>query len=281
MTKCARIHEAVMHIHQKAAALVSGQWHVPVSTNGNVSRMIHIANLAGGGAALLDIFGLEDCTPTGSCSSLTRCVQFHYLTCARPYHSGGKFDPGPPDVQCRICTPLSAVPLVTPLSPYKDISMTMSDHGKEGLLRRTKQFNYNSAASSKALMNISEQYHLFSGTETFFLSLLAPVVQAATTAEWLQVSWYEHLLFVNLSTSAFSAIKKELWTLSLITLQKRYILDLLTAMEGAVCQKIGSKCCMFVPPNDSVNGSLTQTVAALHKLRVLMENEAGIPNEPW
>ncbi|XP_069507386.1 uncharacterized protein [Ambystoma mexicanum] len=103
-------------------------------------------------------------------------------------------------------------------------------------LSRSKRSNYISSKSSELLAEIPQQYKLFSSAERFFASFLAPGVQASTNAKWLQITHWELIQMANDTEEGFNIIKIELRALRLMTMQNRYVLDLITAMDGSVCK---------------------------------------------
>ena len=52
---------------------------------------------------------------------------------------------------------------------------------------------------------------------------------------------------MNTTEDRLNAIKEEMRAMRLMVMQHRYVLDLMTAMEGGVCTKIGTACCTFIP----------------------------------
>ena len=98
--------------------------------------------------------------------------------------------------------------------------------------------------------DVPQEHKLFNDAQLFFGSIL-PFLQAKATACWLQVTRWELMKAINATEDGFNAIKEELRALRLMVMQHRYVLDLMTAMEGGVCRKIGSACCTYVPANDA------------------------------
>ncbi|KAJ1178289.1 hypothetical protein NDU88_003536 [Pleurodeles waltl] len=69
--------------------------------------------------------------------------------------------------------------------------------------------------------------------------------------------------------------KEKLRTLRLMVLQHRYVWDILTAMEGGVCRKIGSLCYTFVSANDAEKGSITNAIEDFNNIGNKMFDEGG------
>lgn len=53
--------------------------------------------------------------------------------------------------------------------------------------------------------------------------------------------------FSDIAELGQNAIREELRAICLMVMQHRYVLDLMTAMDGGVCAKIGASCCTFIP----------------------------------
>ncbi|XP_069093476.1 syncytin-2-like [Pleurodeles waltl] len=122
--------------------------------------------------------------------------------------------------------------------------------------------------------DVPQEHRLFNDAQIFFGSIL-PFIQVKATARWLQITRFELMKTINATEDGFNAIKEELRALRLMIIQHRYVLDLVTAMEGGVCKKIGLACCTYVPANDADNGTLTQAIQTLHDLQKKMIDEGG------
>ncbi|XP_069489924.1 uncharacterized protein [Ambystoma mexicanum] len=146
--------------------------------------------------------------------------------------------------------------------------------------RKRRSSNYISKASSEFLAQIPDRYRLFSSAESFFTSLI-PSIHARANAKWLQITWWELIQLANDTEEGFNMIKVELRALGLMTMQNRYVLDLLTAMDGGVCRKFGSACCTFVPSEDADNETLSHVIAAVHNLGERMKTEGGTNLSTW
>lgn len=59
-------------------------------------------------------------------------------------------------------------------------------------------------------------------------------------------------------------------------MQHRYMLDLMTTMEGGVCAKIETTCYTYISANDADNGTLTEAIQTLHTLQKKIVDE-GCP----
>ncbi|XP_069471427.1 uncharacterized protein [Ambystoma mexicanum] len=152
---------------------------------------------------------------------------------------------------------------------------------KKRLTQSKRSSNYISSESSKLLAEIPQKYKLFSSAETFFASLLGPDLQARANAKWLQIVRWELIQLANDTEEGLNVIKIELRALCLMTMQNRYVLDLLTAMDGGVCRKIGGACCTFVPTEDADNGTLSHVISAVHNLGERMRVEGGAEESTW
>ncbi|XP_069506859.1 uncharacterized protein [Ambystoma mexicanum] len=148
----------------------------------------------------------------------------------------------------------------------------------ENMQRRSS--NYISKASTEHLVQIPVRFRLFNSAETFFASL-SPSIQARANAKWLQITRWELIQLANDTEEGFNVIKVELRALRLMTMQNRYVLDLLTAMDGGVCRKIGSAFCTFVPSADVDNGTLSHFITAMHNLGERMKKEGGVEPSSW
>ena len=70
-------------------------------------------------------------------------------------------------------------------------------------------------------------------------------------------------LFVNASITILQGLNKEVAAAQLMTLQYRYVLDLLTAAKGGVCAMVGTACCIFIPDKSNNNTDAFHVVARL------------------
>ncbi|XP_069470568.1 uncharacterized protein [Ambystoma mexicanum] len=168
----------------------------------------------------------------------TTVIMDHYWACGSkayirlPKHWGG------------ICTLVNGlVPaLVIPKNDLKLDSFPKADahlrrRSSVELVSRMKRENYFSPKSEEAFHAIPYEHRLFSLTSTVFTTLLLPHIQVGVNAKWLQITRWELLQTINTTIKGFNAIKEELRAIRLMTLQNRYVLDMITAMDGGVCAK--------------------------------------------
>ncbi|XP_069469152.1 uncharacterized protein [Ambystoma mexicanum] len=139
--------------------------------------------------------------------------------------------------------------------------------------------NYLWGRSETELTSIPPEHRLFSRAAMFFSSIIHPGLQAYANAKWLQITRWELMMTINSTVNGFNAIKEELRAVRMVALQNRYVLDLLTAMEGGVCAKIGQSCCTFIPANDADNGTLTEAVSQLAQMHSKMMDESNGVNK--
>ncbi|XP_069480946.1 syncytin-B-like [Ambystoma mexicanum] len=150
------------------------------------------------------------------------------------------------------------------------------------LVSRMKRENYFSPKSEESFYAIPYEHRLFSLTSTVFTTLLLPHIQVRVNAKRLQITRWELLQTINTTIKGFNAIKEELRAIRLMTLPNRYVLDIITVMDGGVCAKIGESCCTFVPSHDEENGTLTETIGMLTTLKNQMTNETDeVDNDSW
>ncbi|XP_078509180.1 uncharacterized protein LOC144769059 [Lissotriton helveticus] len=121
-----------------------------------------------------------------------------------------------------------------------------------------------------------EEYRLFNDVQLFFGSIMLSI---QVKARWLQITRWELMKAIIATEDGFNAIKEELHALMYVCMYHRYSLDLMTAMEGGVCKKIGTTCCTYVPSNDTDNGTVTEAFWTLHDLHKKMVDEGGAPDE--
>ncbi|XP_069100237.1 uncharacterized protein [Pleurodeles waltl] len=143
------------------------------------------------------------------------------------------------------------------------------------LLRHRKK-RYAEYMGTTTWEDVPQEHRLFNDAQLFFGSIF-PFVQTKATARWLQITLWELMKTINATEDGFNAVKEEMRAVMLM--QHRYVLDLMTAMEGGVCAKIGTACCTYVPANDADNGTIMEAIQTLHNLRKKMANEGGAPNE--
>ncbi|XP_069507163.1 syncytin-A-like isoform X1 [Ambystoma mexicanum] len=153
---------------------------------------------------------------------------------------------------------------------------TITKEDAQNPLKRNKQSsNYIYTKSSELLAQIPDRYRLFSTAETCFASLV-PSVQTRANAKWLQITRWDLIQLANDTEEGFNVITVELRALRLMMMQ-----NLLMAIDGGVCRKIGSACCTFIPSVDAENGSLSHVIAAVHNLGERMKDEGGAQPSTW
>ncbi|XP_069473824.1 uncharacterized protein [Ambystoma mexicanum] len=251
-----------------------GEGKTAMGTNKNCNKTLTIPDLRKGTAALMDMYWVcgnqayLHLPPSwsGSCSMAT--LHSVLMVIPESHLDGSK------RAQERM-QPSAAQPTT------EEHMYVLSSGNQEGVLTRNKRAsNYISKASSELLAQIPDRYRLFSSAETFFASLVSSV-QARANAKWLQITRWELIQLANDTEEGFNVIKVELRALRLMTMQNRYVLDLLTAMDGGVCRKIGSACCTFVPSENAENGSLSHVIEAVHNLGEKMKMEGGAEDSKW
>ncbi|XP_069058670.1 uncharacterized protein [Pleurodeles waltl] len=89
--------------------------------------------------------------------------------------------------------------------------------------------------------DVPQEHRLFNDAQLFFGSIF-PFVQTKATARWLQITRWELMKTINATEDGFNAVKEEMQAVRVMLMQHRYVLDLMTAMEGGVCAKIGTAC---------------------------------------
>ncbi|KAJ1088283.1 hypothetical protein NDU88_001441, partial [Pleurodeles waltl] len=87
--------------------------------------------------------------------------------------------------------------------------------------------------------DVPQEYQLFNDAQLFFGSILQ-FIQAKATARWLHKTRWELMKAFNTTEDGFNAIKEELRAVRVMLMQHSFVLDLMTAMEGGVCAKIGT-----------------------------------------
>ncbi|XP_069460424.1 uncharacterized protein [Ambystoma mexicanum] len=250
-----------------------GEGRTPMGTNSNCNKTLTIPDLKKGTAALMDTYWVCGKQAylhlpqswSGSCSMAT--LHSALMVIPESHIDGSK----------RTQERMQSVAQPTAES---QIYVLSSGSKEEVLTRNRRASNYISKASSELLAQIPDKYRLFSSAETFFASLVSSV-QARANAKWLQITRWELIQLANDTEEGFNIIKVELRALRLMTMQNRYVLDLLTAMDGGVCRKIGSACCTFVPSEDTENGSLSHVIEAVHNLGEKMKMEGGAEASTW
>ncbi|XP_069490548.1 uncharacterized protein [Ambystoma mexicanum] len=260
-----------------------GEGKVQMGTNKQCNKTIIIPDMKKGTAALMDMYWVcgkqaylhLPASWRGTCGLATLHSALMVIpesNIQRKGESAGTSAAGQ-----SASTPAAPQPTPTELYAYNIISV---NDLKERLSHR-KRSNYISTESSKLLAEIPTEYKLFNTAETFFASLLTSGLQARTNAKWLQIVRWELIQLANDTDEGFNVIKVELRALRLMTMQNWYVLDLLTAMDGGVCRKIGSACCTFVPSEDADNGTLTHVISAVHSLGERMREEGGVEPSNW
>lgn len=124
--------------------------------------------------------------------------------------------------------------------------------------------------------DVPQEYCLFNDAQLFFGSIL-PFVQAKATARWLQITQWELLKVINTTNDGFNIIKEKLSAIRMMAMQHCYVLDLTMTMQGVVCEKIGTACWIFIPENDTDNGTLLEAIQTLHNLQKKIVDEGGAP----
>ncbi|XP_069485770.1 uncharacterized protein [Ambystoma mexicanum] len=251
-----------------------GEGKTSMGTNKNCNKTLTIPDLRKGTAALMDTYWVCGNQAylhlrqswSGSCSMAT--LHSALMVIPESHVDGSK--------RTRENTQQSA----TQPTAESQIYVLSSGNKEEVLSRNRRASNYISKASTELLAQIPDRYRLFSSAETFFASLI-PSIQARANAKWLQITRWELIQLANDTEEGFNVIKVELRALRLMTMQNRYVLDLLTAMDGGVCRKIGSACCTFVPSEDADNGSLSHVIEAVHNLGERMKMEGGAEESMW
>ncbi|XP_069510054.1 uncharacterized protein [Ambystoma mexicanum] len=118
------------------------------------------------------------------------------------------------------------------------------------LINRTKRENYFSAKSIEAFDAIPYEHRLFSQTSSVFTMIFMPKIQVGANTKWSQITRWELLQTINTTIKGFNAIREEQRAVRLMALQNKYVLDMITAMDGGDCAKIGESCCTFKPSHD-------------------------------
>ncbi|XP_069509806.1 syncytin-2-like [Ambystoma mexicanum] len=150
------------------------------------------------------------------------------------------------------------------------------------LINRIKRENYFSAKSIEAFDAIPYEHRLFSQTSSVFTLIFMPRIQVGENTKWLKITRWELLWMINTTIKGFNAIREELRVVRLMTLQNRYVLDMITAMDGGVFAKIGESCCTCIPSHDDENGTLTEAIDMLMKLHAQMIEEVeDIADDSW
>ncbi|XP_069489807.1 transmembrane protein 253 isoform X1 [Ambystoma mexicanum] len=150
------------------------------------------------------------------------------------------------------------------------------------LLNQKKRENYFSARLIEAFDAIPYEHKLFSKTASVFIVICMPGIQEMANAKCLQISRWELLQMINTTIKGFNAIKEELRAIRLMTIQNRYVLDMITAMDGGVCAKMGESCRTFIPSHDYENSTLTEAITLLTNLHIKMEDEVeDIADDSW
>ncbi|XP_069492524.1 uncharacterized protein [Ambystoma mexicanum] len=251
-----------------------GEGKMAMGTNKNCNKTLTIPDMKKGTAALMDTYWVCGNKAylhlpqswSGSCSMATlhstlMVIPESHIDRSNMVNGGSNQNAASPTTQAHL--------------------YVLSSGGKgEELSRNKRASNYISQASSDLLAQIPDKYRLFSSVETFFASLVSSV-QARANAKWLQITRWELIQLANDTEEGFNIIKVELRALRLMTMQNRYVLDLLTAIDGGVCRKIGSACCTFVPSEDAENGSLSHVIEAVHNLGEKMKMEGGAEDSSW
>ncbi|XP_069477080.1 GRB2-associated and regulator of MAPK protein 1 isoform X2 [Ambystoma mexicanum] len=251
-----------------------GEGKMAIGTNKNCNKTLTIPDMKKGTAALMDTYWVCGNKAylhlpqswSGSCSMATlhstlMVIPESHIDRSNTMNEGLNQNAASPTTQAHL--------------------YVLSSGGKgEELSRNKRASNYISQASSDLLAQIPDKYRLFSSVETFFASLVSSV-QARANAKWLQITRWELIQLANDTEEGFNIIKVELRALRLMTMQNRYVLDLLTAIDGGVCRKIGSACCTFVPSEDAENGSLSHVIEAVHNLGEKMKMEGGAEDSSW
>ncbi|XP_069499670.1 syncytin-2-like [Ambystoma mexicanum] len=251
-----------------------GEGKTAMGINKDCSRTLTIPDMRKGTAALMDTYWVCDRQAyldlpqswSGSCSLAT--LHSALMVIPESHIGGGRKGQDAPRKN-------EAQPTEEP-----QIYVLSSSNKEEMLSRNRRSSNYISKASSELLAQMPERYRLFSSAETFFASLITSI-QARANAKWLQITRWELIQLANDTEEGFNVIKVELRALRLMTMQNRYVLDLLTAMDGGVCLKFGSACCTFVPSEDADNGTLSHVIAAVHNLGERMKTEGGAEASTW
>uniref|UniRef100_A0AAY5JVD3 Uncharacterized protein n=1 Tax=Esox lucius TaxID=8010 RepID=A0AAY5JVD3_ESOLU len=115
-----------------------------------------------------------------------------------------------------------------------------------------------------------------SGLESIFLW-----ITPNKNTEWINYIYYNQQRFINYTDAALTALGEQLRATSKMAWQNRQALDWILAERGGVCIMFGEQCCTFIPNNTAPDGTFTQAMVKLKRLRQEVKDNAGRDAHAW